>query len=97
MRITVIVDCNECVVRGRACRDCVITVLLGEPDPAELGCAHTSGAGARVRFDQEERAAIEALAEAGLVPHLRLVRSRVPTPGSTVIDESTSCDPRRIG
>jgi hypothetical protein len=54
----VIIDCNSCEVRGLACGDCVVTALLGGP-PAEL--------------DDGERAAIEALAESGLVPPLRLV------------------------
>jgi hypothetical protein len=55
-----IVDCDRCDVRGDACGDCVVTVLLGPP------------AGG-VRFDETERRAIDALAGAGLVPRLRLV------------------------
>lgn len=55
-----IVDCDRCVVRGDACGDCVITVLLGSPPGG-------------VRFDATERRAIDALAGAGLVPQLRLV------------------------
>ncbi|TCP55105.1 hypothetical protein EV191_102317 [Tamaricihabitans halophyticus] len=54
-----LVDCDRCAVRGDACGDCVITVLLGPPDPVE--------------FDVAERRAIDALAEAGMVPQLRLV------------------------
>jgi hypothetical protein len=57
-----LIDCDTCVARDIACGDCVMTVLLGAP-------------GTRVDLDDEERAAIGSLAEAGLVPPLRLVRS----------------------
>lgn len=53
-----IIDCDSCEVRGLACGDCVVTALLGAP-PAE--------------FDDGESAALEALADSGLVPPLRLV------------------------
>jgi hypothetical protein len=56
---TLTVDCDTCVVRGRACQDCVISVLLGAPPNVEL--------------DPVERRAIDVLAGAGLVPRLRLV------------------------
>lgn len=55
----IVVDCDRCVVRGISCHDCVVTVLLGAP-PA-------------VEWDADERRAIDALAEAGMVPRLRLV------------------------
>lgn len=56
-----VVDCDSCLVRRPAvCADCVVSVLLGPP----------SG---EVTFDDEERAALDALAETGLVPPLRLV------------------------
>jgi hypothetical protein len=55
-----IVDCDRCQVRGNACRDCVITVLLGAPPGG-------------VELDGAERQALDTLAEAGMVPHLRLV------------------------
>jgi hypothetical protein len=55
-----IVDCDRCAVRGDACTDCVITVLLGAPPGG-------------VRLDATERRAIDALADAGMVPQLRLV------------------------
>lgn len=54
------IDCDECAVRGPGCRDCVVSVLLGEPQTL-LG---------------DERAALEVLAEAGLAPRLRLVPIR---------------------
>lgn len=60
-----IVDCDRCEVRGEACGDCVITVLLGSPPGGvELDCA--------------ERRALENLAAAGLVPGLQLIPSDRP-------------------
>lgn len=59
-----LIDCDTCQVRGAACRDCVVTVLLGPP--AELGSA-------AVELDEIEQAAVQALAEGGLIPPLRLV------------------------
>jgi hypothetical protein len=58
-RMTTRIDCDTCVVRGLACHDCVVTVLLGPPP--------------ELSFDDEERAALDVLAGAGLVPPLRLV------------------------
>ncbi len=55
-----IVDCDRCQVRGNACQDCVITVLLGAPPGA-------------VELDGAECKALDTLAEAGMVPQLRLV------------------------
>jgi hypothetical protein len=55
-----LIDCDRCTVRGLACGDCVVTVLLSRPP---------SG----VRLDDEEQVAIGALAASGLVPPLRLV------------------------
>jgi len=56
----VLIDCDSCAVRGLACGDCVVTVLLG-----------VSPAG--VELDAAEQAAISVLADQGLVPPLRLV------------------------
>ena len=53
------IDCDSCLVRGLACHDCVVTVLLGPPP--------------ELSFDQEERQALGVLAESGLVPPLRMV------------------------
>lgn len=53
------IDCGTCQVRGPACNDCMVTVLLGPPP--ELG------------FDEDERRALTALAEVGLIPPLRMV------------------------
>ncbi|MCW2659900.1 MAG: hypothetical protein JWP83_1052 [Mycobacterium sp.] len=53
----VVIDCDDCAVRGPGCRDCVVSVLLGVPQT----------------LLQDERAALEVLAEVGLAPRLRLV------------------------
>jgi hypothetical protein len=57
--MSVLIDCDSCLVRGLACHDCVVTVLLGPPP--EVG------------FDEDEQRALEVLADSGLVPHLRMV------------------------
>ncbi|EWC64067.1 hypothetical protein UO65_0594 [Actinokineospora spheciospongiae] len=54
-----LIDCDSCEVRGDACKECVVSVLLGPPPGLEL--------------DAAEQLAIDALAEAGLVPRLRLI------------------------
>jgi hypothetical protein len=54
-----VVDCDSCEVRGNACQDCVVSVLLGAPPSLEL--------------DSSEQRAIDVLAGAGLVPKLRLI------------------------
>ncbi|OBH00493.1 MULTISPECIES: hypothetical protein [unclassified Mycobacterium] len=56
----VVIDCDECAVRGPGCRDCVVSVLLGVPET----------------LLHDERAALEVLADAGLAPRLRLVPIR---------------------
>ena len=78
-----LIDCDACAVRGPACGDCVVSVLLAGPamhahdveppapkesPPAEL--------------DAAERAAIAVLAGCGLVPPLRLVPLEPPPHGS---------------
>jgi hypothetical protein len=57
-----IIDCDRCVVRGPACPDCVVSVLLGVPPDA-------------IELDADELDALDALAGSGLVPPLRLVRA----------------------
>lgn len=74
-----IIDCDGCAVRGDACGDCVVAVLLGAPP--EITAA--------------EQRAIDVLAEAGLVPPLRLVAVRdesraTPEPARSVT-ETTRC------
>jgi hypothetical protein len=71
-----VIDCERCEVRGLACGDCVIGVLLGVPDGscdgAEPAAGRPSGASA-VHLDAPERRALAVLADQGLVPRLRLV------------------------
>lgn len=52
-----IVDCDRCEVRGLACDDCVVSVLLGPPRPLDVA--------------DDERRAVDVLATSGLVPPLR--------------------------
>jgi hypothetical protein len=57
--MTMRIDCDTCLVRGKACHDCVVTVLLGPPPELTLA--------------DDECRALDALAAGGLVPPLRLV------------------------
>jgi len=57
---SLVIDCDHCAVRGPACRDCVVSVLLGVPN----------------ELLEDERAALDVLAEAGMAPRLRLVPIR---------------------
>lgn len=52
-----IIDCDGCVMRDIACRECVVSFLLGPP--GHLGAA--------------EQVALAVLADGGLVPPLRMV------------------------
>ena len=56
----VVIDCDDCAVRGPGCRDCVVSVLLGVPET----------------LLHDECAALAVLADAGLAPRLRLVPIR---------------------
>ncbi len=57
-----LIDCNECAMQHTlACRDCVVAHLLHDlVSPIEI--------------DESRAAALDVLADAGLVPELRLVR-----------------------
>jgi hypothetical protein len=57
-----LIDCDSCVVKGAACGGCVVSAMLGAPPDG-------------VEVDEAERRALEVLADAGVVPHLRLVTS----------------------
>ena len=65
MEDAVLIDCDSCAMRDLACADCVVTVLLGGPPGV-------------VEVDDAERAALDALADSGLVPRLRLVPLGLP-------------------
>jgi len=56
----VVIDCDRCTMRGTGCGDCVVTVLLGGPPYG-------------VALDDDEQRAIDVLADAGLIPPLRMV------------------------
>lgn len=77
-----VIDCERCVVRGDACGDCVVGVLLGMPGVPRRGTderrtGQPSGAAA-LQLDAPERRALDALADQGLVPRLRLVAGPAP-------------------
>jgi hypothetical protein len=55
-----IVDCDRCEVCGDACKDCVITVLLGAPPEG-------------IELDGVDRRALHIVGEAGMMPRLQLV------------------------
>ncbi|MBT8202210.1 MAG: hypothetical protein HKN74_13375 [Acidimicrobiia bacterium] len=58
-----LIDCDECVMQHTsACDDCIVTVLL-EGTPLR-----------RVELADDEAEAIDTLADAGLVPKLRLLK-----------------------
>ena len=52
-----VIDCDTCTVRGDACADCVVSVMLGGPPPVVAA---------------EEQRALDVLAGAGLVPPLKM-------------------------
>ena len=56
-----VVDCDSCVMRDRACGDCVVTLLLGPINGSV----------------EEHRDTFSVLSGAGLVPPLRLVSGLV--------------------
>lgn len=60
-----LIDCDGCAMRDLACGECVVTVLLGGPPGA-------------LEVDDAERAALDVLADSGLVPRLRLVPLGLP-------------------
>jgi hypothetical protein len=77
------IDCDACAVRGPACGDCVVSVLLAGPavhvHEGEPPGVHEPGPAPEL--DAAERAAIAVLAGCGLVPPLRLVPSEAPAQG----------------
>lgn len=69
-QLPVVIDCDTCLARSAAaCGDCVVSVLLGGPP----------------EMYADERAAIEALADSGLVPPLRLVTPLVAGDAQRVV------------
>jgi len=72
--MAVLIDCDGCAMRNLACGDCVVTVLLDGP-------GSLLGVDGRHEVDDAEQLALAALAEGGLVPHLRLVPFGLPFVG----------------
>jgi hypothetical protein len=68
-----LIDCDSCVVKGWACGGCMVNVMIGAPPTG-------------VEVDEEERRALGVLADAGLLPQLRLV---------TVAERTTAPEMRR--
>jgi hypothetical protein len=91
-----VIDCDRCEVRGRACGDCVVGVLLGVPgvprsvtSPENPG--RPSGASA-LHLDAPERRALDVLADQGLVPRLRLVAGPGSRPPRTDHEDGRTRD-----
>ncbi len=53
-----IIDCDSCIAREIACKDCVVSVLIGPPEPTSA-------------IDPESARVIDLLASRGMVPPLR--------------------------
>lgn len=64
-----LIDCDACAVRDLQCGDCVMTVLLRQSPLPAPGVWEVDGA---------EAEALDALADSGLVPRLRLVPLGMP-------------------
>lgn len=60
-----VIDCETCSVRGDACADCVVSVMLGGPPDVVLPA---------------EARALELLAGAGLVPRLLMTEDPADVP-----------------
>ncbi len=72
-----LIDCDCCVMKNTsACADCVVSAFVA------LDLARERRG--PIEVDSDERAAIEALAEAGLVPRLRLLPGRGDPPSRAV-------------
>ena len=60
-----IIDCDSCAVRGDACGQCLVSVVLGAPPEG-------------IELDDTERRAVAVLAAGGMVPELRLTVAGPP-------------------
>jgi hypothetical protein len=77
-----LIDCDTCSVRGRACGGCVVNMFLGAPAPGDVGYVDSAAGDG----DQAERRALQVLADAGFEvtvlsreehrPRLQLVPAR---------------------
>ncbi|MGQ0745152.1 MAG: hypothetical protein ACT4OS_12645 [Acidimicrobiales bacterium] len=65
-----VIDCRECLMRkSAACEDCVVSYICTEPDVTP---------GSAVVIDPADLGAMRLMAEAGMVPDLRLQLWRRP-------------------
>ena len=97
-----LIDCDRCTARAVRCDTCVVGLLLGPPSMRSAEPAIEAGSepetvmvdmyAARAGdFDTAERAALQALAGAGLIPPLRLAKGRAAdTSRSFVMTERQS-------
>lgn len=74
-----IIDCDTCEVRGKACGDCVVSFLT---IPVRAGASAPSDERRGV-MDADQEAAVDALVAGGLVPPLRLVHGLDSVPATT--------------
>lgn len=79
-----IIDCDCCAVRGDACGQCLVSVVLGAPPEG-------------IELDDTERRAVAVLAAGGMVPELRLTVAGPagssddgPSPSSAPVGRGTS-------
>lgn len=63
--LPLVIDCDDCEVRGVGCDDCVVTAILRAAPPSRRPV--------RTALDSEQLEALDMLADAGLVAPLRLV------------------------
>jgi len=62
--LLMIIDCELCVMRDKACADCVVPIILNiKPSP-----------GKNAEFSAQEEQAINHLSEQGVIPPLRFVQ-----------------------
>lgn len=60
------IDCDTCTIRGFGCSGCVVTMLLGAPPEG-------------VEFDETEQAALDVLAQSGLIRPLLISGPEIAT------------------
>ena len=70
-----IIDCDSCIMRDIACKDCVVSVLISAPsnqshEPSELGL--------------EEARVIDLLSSRGMIPPLRYAQIEAESDNSQV-------------
>ncbi|WP_062202123.1 hypothetical protein [Demequina salsinemoris] len=75
-----LIDCDTCEMRGRACGDCVVSFLTipvrpgAAPEPVTADAR--SGVHEPVEMDPDQMKAVANLAAGGLIAPLRLVERR---------------------